>query len=55
MGRYTLYEPKEAETMAVELQMDDPEWVYNAVHDPAGLGWSFVEVYDEDGEFLGRI
>ena len=48
--------PKEAEATADALNSDEfDDWTYKAVHDPKGTGWSFVSIYDEEGEFVGKI
>ena len=49
-----LFSPEKAEALAETLRSEDPEWTYEVRHDPAGTGFSFIEVYDEDGEFVGR-
>jgi len=47
------YEPKKAEQMADELNASlDDEWTYRVKHDPKGTGYSLIEVYDEDSEFV---
>jgi len=37
------------------MNATDDDWVYVAKHDPKGTGWSFIEVYDEDGEFVAFL
>lgn len=44
--------PDKAEATANELNATD-DWTYKVRHDPTGKGWSFIEIYDEDGEFVG--
>ena len=51
----TLYSPEDAIAKAQILQEGDLDWTYEAIHDPKGLGWSFIEVRDEDGELVGKI
>jgi hypothetical protein len=51
---YSLLEPGHAEQIALELQEEDPDWSYRVQHDPKGTGLSFIEIFDEDGEFVGR-
>jgi hypothetical protein len=51
---YSLLEPEHAEQIASELQEEDPDWSYRVQHDPKGTGLSFIEIFDEDGEFVGR-
>lgn len=51
-----MMKPADAEKVAEDLNSDDfDDWNYVAVHDPKGTGWSFVSIYDEDGEFVGKI
>ena len=47
-----LLEPKAAEKLAKELNKTDPEWTYRVKHNPTGKGYSFIEIYDEDKEFV---
>lgn len=44
-----LFTKEEAERIAVEMNADD-NWTYRPVHDPKSTGYSFIEVYDEDGD-----
>jgi len=50
----TLYTPEKAEAVAAELNATD-DWSYRPVHDPKGTGWSYIEIYDEDGEFVAKL
>jgi len=52
---YKLFKPDEAEKKAKELQDGDPDWKYIVKRPPDGKGFSFIEVYDEDGEFVERF
>ena len=52
---HTLYIKERAEAIATELNAGDEDWTYIVVHDPAGTGYSFIEIHDEDGEFVGRV
>ena len=49
-----LYKPEKAEEVAAVLRANDSEWSYLVKHDPKGTGYSFIEIYDEDGEFVGK-
>ncbi len=49
-----LFDPAEADDIAASMTAQD-DWTYVAVHDPSGLGWSFIKVYDEEGEFVGKL
>jgi hypothetical protein len=52
----SLYSPAKADQIAAQMNSDpDDDWTYTAVHDPKGTGYSFVEVHDEDGEFVGKV
>ncbi len=50
-----LFEPTEAELIAVDMQSEDPEWTYTVRHDPTGRGYSLIDVFDEDGEFVATV
>jgi DUF438 domain-containing protein len=51
-----LYTPAKAVAIAAELQSGDEDgWTYTAVHDPKGVGYSYVAIYDEDGEFVAKV
>ena len=51
-----LFEKEEAQRIVDELNSDpEDDWTYVAVHDPKGTGYSRIEVYDEDGEFVATF
>jgi hypothetical protein len=51
-----LYTPEKAEALAAEMQAgDDSGWTFKAKHSPTGKGWSLIEIFDEDGEFVGNV
>ena len=53
---YTLFPPSEAENLAHNLTAnDEDDWSYIPVHDPTGKGKSFIQVYDEDNNPLGKL
>lgn len=52
---HTLYTPAKAEAVAAEMNETDEDWSYVVVHDPKGTGYSFIEVYDEDGILVERL
>ena len=52
---HKLFTPLEAIRIAKELKENDPEWDYIVNHDPKGTGFSFIEVFDEDGEFVSKV
>lgn len=48
--------PKEkAILVCEELNQLDDGWIYKCNHDPKGTGNSFIEIYEEDGEFVARF
>ena len=49
-----LMDPEKAEEAAEDLNATDEDWTYKVKHDPTGKGWSFIEIYDEDGELIGE-
>jgi DUF438 domain-containing protein len=50
-----LYAPAKAEALAADLQAGDADWTYTVVHDPKGVGYSYIAIYDEDGNFVGKV
>jgi len=52
---HKLFPPAKAEQVAKEMKLGDPDWTYTVRHDPKGTGQSFIEIYDEDGEFVSRL
>lgn len=50
-----LFNPKNAEIQAKALRSEDEDWTYIVKHDPTGKGYSFIEIYDEDGEFVEKF
>ena len=52
---HKLFSPDEAKRVASELQTGDPDWTYSVVHDPTGKGYSYIEIYDSDSVFVGRV
>ena len=50
-----LFTKEESIRVAAELKSGDPDWNYLPVHDPKGTGYSFIEVYDEDGVFVAKV
>ena len=51
---YRLLSPTDAETLAALMRASDPDWSYQAVHDPLGTGYSYIEIRDEDDNFVAR-
>ena len=49
-----LMTPEKAERLAAELRAGDEDWSYVVKHCPKGTGFSFIEIYDEDGEFVSK-
>jgi len=53
---HQLMSKESANQLADKLNNDaDDDWTYTAVHCPNGTGWSFVEIHEADGTFVGRI
>ena len=50
-----LFTPEKAEALAGQMSLDEPDWTYEADHDPAGTGYSRIRVTDEDGEFVAFV
>ena len=50
-----LFDPTEAVLIAADMQSEDPEWTYTVRHDPTGRGYSLIDVFDEDGEFVATV
>jgi hypothetical protein len=50
-----LYTPDSADKVAASMRDADPDWTYIVKHDPKGTGYSFVEIYDEDNTFVGKL
>jgi len=49
----TFFSREKANETAAMLNADEyDDWTYVAKHDPKGTGYSFIEIYDEDGEFV---
>lgn len=55
MNACRFFKPEAAEKLAVTLRQDDPDWKYVVRHDPKGTGYSFIEIYDEDGLFVSKF
>ena len=51
---HRLFSPQKAMALAAEMNATD-DWEYRVVHDPQGTGYSFIEIYDEFGEFVGNL
>ena len=52
----TLYPTDKADELADEMNSYDDDWVYKANHDPTGRSkWAFIDIYDENGEFVGNL
>ena len=52
----TLFTPDNAMKVAAENNhYEEEDWTYEVVDDPTGKGYSFIEIYDEDGEFVGKV
>ena len=47
-----LFTPKDAEVTAALLQEGETDWTYVVKHDPKGIGYSFIEVRDNEDDHL---
>jgi len=53
---HQLFAPKAAEEKAKELNSDShDDWTYEVVHCPKGTGYSYINVYDEDGNLVSKL
>jgi len=50
-----LFSHIEEEAFINMMKIGDPEWTYIACHDPKGTGYSFIEIYDENGDFVSKV
>lgn len=51
-----LHTPEKAVALAQAMQAgDDDGWTYVVVHDPKGIGYAFIEVYDDTHTFVERV
>jgi len=51
-----LYRPEEAKRVAAQLNScPDDDFTYEVVHDPRGIGLSFIKVIDEDGVYIAKF
>ena len=50
----SLYTPQKAEEIAAQMNESD-DWTYVVKHDPTGRGLSFIQIFDEDGIFIGKL
>lgn len=47
---------EEAEALAAKLNANEADdWTYKAKHCPKGTGYSFIQIYDESGEYVGKL
>ena len=51
----TMFTKEKAIKIAEEMKKNDPDWTYTPFHDPKGTGFSFIAVYDENGEFISKL
>ena len=48
-----LVHPSKVDAFVRALQAGDPAWSYIVDHDPKGTGLCRINVYDENGDFVG--
>lgn len=51
----TLFAADKVDAVAAEMQANDDDWTYVVKHDPTGRAYSLIEIYDEDGEYVGKV
>ena len=52
---HKLFAPAKAEEVAAAMQSGDEDWTYVVNHDPKGTGYSFISIFDENKEFVGKV
>lgn len=52
---HKLFPRDKVDAAAAELEANDPDWTYRPNHCPNGTGYSFIEIFDENGEFVSRF
>lgn len=52
---YKLFPKAESISVAAAMQAADPDWKYVPKHDPKGTGYSFIEIFDEEGKLVGKV
>jgi hypothetical protein len=51
-----LFQPAKADELAAKMNADkDDDWTYEVVHCPKGTGLSFIKIFDEENEFIGKV
>ena len=51
-----LYQPRKAVEIAAMMNADpDDDFSYVVVHDPKGVGYSYIKVIDEDGFYIAKL
>ncbi len=49
------FDPEDVDRVAAELKAEDPDWDYVVRHDPKDTGYSLIDIFDEDGEFVATF
>jgi hypothetical protein len=49
---HQMFDPAKVDAVVATLNQDD-DFKYVVRHDPKGTGRSVIEVYDEDGNYIG--
>jgi hypothetical protein len=50
-----LMSPAAARELAAALRAGEEDgWTYTVKDDPTGQGYSFIEIHDDDGQFVGH-
>ena len=51
-----LFSRVQADNLVDKLNGDSEEdWVYRACHDPKGTGYSNIDIFDEVGDYVGKL
>lgn len=52
-----LFSPEAATVLVDHLNKDadDIVWTYKVKHDPTGIGYCLIEIYDEDNILIGYL
>jgi uncharacterized protein HemX len=52
---HSTFDPAKVDAVAAQMQAGDDEWSYVVKNDPKGIGRSIIQIFDEDGEFVGLV
>jgi hypothetical protein len=52
---HNTFDPAIVDKVAAQMQSNDDDWTYVVKHCPRGIGKSIIQIFDEDGEFVGLV